>query len=148
MRYILGIALTGALGAFAIADEKVDETAKKLAGTYTLTELLIEGKPNPKAEKVKSVEIKDGVICVKDGEKSEDAAFKLDPSKTPMEIDLTPKLGKSTKVLGIYQTKETDKGLELTIAFIHDGGNGNDRRPKDFKGEGKDEVVMKLLRKK
>jgi len=147
VRYILGIALTGALCAFAVADEKADEAAKKLAGTYTLAELLIEGKPNPKADKVKSVEIKDGVISVKDGDKSEDAKFKLDPSKTPMEIDLTPKLGKSA-VLGIYQTKETDKGLELTIAFVHDGGNGDGKRPKDFKGEGKDEVVMKLLRKK
>ncbi|QJX00320.1 hypothetical protein [Frigoriglobus tundricola] len=147
MRYILGIALTCALCAFAVADEKADEAAKKLEGTYTMTEFLLDGKPNAKADKVKSVEIKDGVISVNDGDKVEDAKFKLNPSKTPMEIDLTLKGGNST-VLGICQTKETDKGLELTIAFIHGGDDGNGKRPKDFKGEGKDVVVMKLLRKK
>jgi uncharacterized protein (TIGR03067 family) len=146
MRSIMGLALAIAIGGLATAEDKPADAAKKLEGTYTVVEFLDEGKPSPKTAEIKTVEIKDGVISIKSDEKNEDATFSLDPSKKPMEIDLESK-HKGKKILGIYQTKETDKGLELTIAFIH-GGDGNGNRPKDFKGEGKEERVMKLLRKK
>jgi uncharacterized protein (TIGR03067 family) len=143
MRWILGFALTAALGGLATSEDKPADAAKKLEGTYTVVELLVAGKPSPKADEIKTVEIKDGVISIKSDKKNEDAKFTLDPSKKPMEIDLKPGTDNPT-VMGIYQTKETDKGLELTIAFVHGGG----KRPKDFKGEGKEEAVFKLLRKK
>ena len=47
--------------------------------------------------------------------------------------------------MGLYEAKETDKGLELTLAFPK---NPTSPRPKDFKGEAQDEIVVKLLRKK
>jgi uncharacterized protein (TIGR03067 family) len=147
MRWILGLTLTMGVTGLVIAEDKAAAAAKKLEGTYTVTEVLIVGKPSPKSAEIKSVEIKDGVISIQDGKKNEDAKFKLNPAKTPMEIDLTTK-AMSPSVLGIYQTKETDKGLELTIAFIKGGGDKDGRRPKDFKGEGEDEVVLKLFRKK
>jgi uncharacterized protein (TIGR03067 family) len=147
MRSIMGFTLTIAICGLATAEDKPSDAAKKLEGTYTVVEFLMDGKPSPKATEIKSVEIKDGVISIKNDKKSEDAPFTLDSSKKPMEIDLKAKAGRPA-VLGIYQMKETDKGLELTIAFIHDGGDGDGKRPKDFKGEGKEEVVFKLLRKK
>jgi uncharacterized protein (TIGR03067 family) len=147
MRSIMGLTLAIAIGALASADDKPADAAKKLEGTYTVVEFLHEGKPSPKSAEIKTVEIKDGVISIKSDKKSEDATFTLDPSKKPMEITLKTKAGNPI-VLGIYQTKETEKGLELTIAFIHDGGDGDGKRPKDFKGEGKEEGVFKLLRKK
>jgi uncharacterized protein (TIGR03067 family) len=142
----MGLTLAIAIGGLATAEDKPADAAKKLEGTYTVVEFLTNGKPSPKTAEIKTVEIKDGVISINLDKKSEDANFTLDPSKKPMEIDLKKKNGGT--VLGIYQTKETDKGLELTIAYIPERSNGEGNRPKDFKGEGKEEAVFRLLRKK
>ncbi len=48
-------------------------------------------------------------------------------------------------IIGGREVKETDKGTELTIAFSH---AEKAERPKDFKGAGKDDMVIKLFRKK
>jgi uncharacterized protein (TIGR03067 family) len=130
-----------AVAGLSVAD---DDAAKKLNGSYSVIEVLIDGKPSPKAKNIKSFDLKDGTITIKDSDREEGAKFKLDPSKTPPEIDITPLKGNEETVRGIYQTKETDTGLELTIAFAKNGGP----RPKDFMGKGKDETVLKLLRKK
>lgn len=142
MRTLTAVAfLTLAALTARAADEKAD-AAKKLEGTYEMVAVVSDGKPDPKKDEVKSVEIKDGEIIIK-ARKDEPAKFALDPSKKPGHFDVTPGGGKT--IPGIYEAKETDKGLELTIAL----GMGPDpARPKDFKGEGKEEVVLKLLRKK
>jgi uncharacterized protein (TIGR03067 family) len=121
--------------------------AKKLEGSYTVVDLIVDGKPVEKGDEVKAVTIKDGTITIS-AKREEKASFTVDPSKTPAHIDIIPPLAKNDrKVLGIYQTKETDKGFELTIAFVKDG-DGKTERPKDFKGEGEGTAVLKLLRKK
>lgn len=117
------------------------KAAKALEGTYEVLEAIRGGKPDEKTKDVTAFVIKDGEITIKTAERDETAKFTLDPSKKPAEIDITP--GNET-VKGIYMTKETDKGLELTIAFAR----GKGERPKDFKGEGADEMMVKLLRKK
>jgi hypothetical protein len=53
--------------------------------------------------------------------------------------------GDGEKLPGIYDVKETAAGTELTIAFVDDPKAA---RPTDFKGAGKDEIVIKLFRKK
>lgn len=131
----------------ASADDAKDakEAAKKLEGTYDVLEVIIEGKPSPKKEDVQSVVIKDDEIIIKLAKRDEPAKFTLDPSKKPGHIDISPKDGKGQeKLAGIYEVKETDKGTELTICFAED----KKERPKDFKGEGKDTIVLKLFRKK
>lgn len=143
MRWLSGLITAAALVGFSHADDASD-AAKKLEGTYSVVDLLIEGKPNPKKDEVAAVVLKDGTITIKLGKRDEAAKFALDPSKKPKEIDISPINSKDEKVSGIYETKETDQGLELTIAFAKENGP----RPKDFKGTGKDEVVLKLLRKK
>ncbi|MBY0458270.1 MAG: TIGR03067 domain-containing protein [Gemmataceae bacterium] len=120
------------------------EAAKKLEGTYEVLEVLVDGKPDKKKDEVTAFEIKGDELVVKTPDRDESATFTLDPSKKPAHIDITPKKGGPKTVPGIYEVKETDKGLELTIAFGRDEAG----RPKDFKGEGKDEVVIKLFRKK
>lgn len=124
-------------------DDAPKDAAKKLEGTYELVELTVGGKPDKKKDEVQSFVIKDGELIIKTGRRDETAKFTLDPSKKPAHIDIMP--GNET-VPGIYEAKETDKGLELTIAFAKGGGKAE--RPKDFKGEGKDDAVIKLLRKK
>jgi uncharacterized protein (TIGR03067 family) len=129
------------------ADEK-DDAAKKLNGTYEVLDFLTGGKSDDKKKDAKiTVTIKDGTIEIKEGDKerAETAKFTLDPSKKPAHIDIMPGRGSDKSVPGIYEVKETDKGTELNIAFAK---GGTTDRPKDFKGEGKDEVVLKLFRKK
>ena len=109
-----------------------------------MVEIRVGGKPDPKGDEVKAIVIKGDTITIETAERKETAKFTLDPSKKPAQIDIMPPGGAKT-VPGIYQTKETSKGLELTIAFR----KGSDaERPKDFKGEGEDDAVIKLLRKK
>lgn len=142
MRKFPALAVFISLGFPAV--RAADEDAKKLEGTYTLVELIADGKPSPKAKDVESAVIQGDTITIKIAgkTKAESAKFRLDPSKEPAHIDLTPDRGKGKQLPGIYKTEETDKGLVLTMAF---GGN---ERPKDFEGKGDDATVMKFLRKK
>ena len=142
MRRLIGTVVILALAVpIARADEK---DAKKLEGTYDLVAVIVGGKADDKKkDSVGAVVIKGGEIIIKEGKRDDNAKFTVDPSKNPAHIDITPK-GKEKNVLGIYETKDTDKGMELNIAFSKDGKE----RPKDFKGEGKDDIVIKLFRKK
>jgi uncharacterized protein (TIGR03067 family) len=141
MRLLMTLALLALPAWVRAADDDAKTAAKKLEGTYEVVAIIIGGKPDPKKDDVKAVEIKDGQIIVK-GKDTDTAPFALDPSKKPGHIDITPKGEKP--VPGIYEVKETDTGTELTIAFNEDPKG---ERPKDFKGEG-NVVVLKLLRKK
>ena len=123
------------------ADDPKD-AAKALEGAYEVLDVTIGGKPDPKKDAIKSVEIKGGEFVIKVGTRDDPAKFTLDPSKKPAHIDLAPG---GEKVPGIYEVKETDKGTELTVAL--NLGEKRDR-PTDFKGAGKEEVMLKLLRKK
>jgi uncharacterized protein (TIGR03067 family) len=143
MRLLSAVLFLAFAGAASAADDP-KEAAKKLEGTYEVLEISEDGKPDPKKKEGVTFVIKDGEIIVKEGEgkKNEAVKFTLDPSKTPPHIDIMPRGDKL--VQGIYQTKETDKGLELTIAFREGKDAG---RPTEFKGA-KDTVILKLLRKK
>ena len=132
--------------ALAIPVAAADEAAaKKLNGSYQVLSLTVGGKPdNEKKDRVSEFTIKDGTIEIKEGGgKADTAKFTVDPTKKPAHIDLSP--GGKEVMMGIYEAKETDKGLELTLAFPK---NPDSPRPKDFKGQGADEIVVKLLRKK
>jgi uncharacterized protein (TIGR03067 family) len=143
MRRGLAAALFAVLAAPALAADEA--AAKNLEGTYEVLSMTAGGKADPKAEKEKpTFVIKDGTITVKGATREETAKFSVDGSKKPAEIDIMPR--SDEKVPGIYEAKDTPKGLELTIAFAK-GKNGS-TRPKDFKGEGEGAVVIKLLRKK
>lgn len=129
------------------ADDDAAKAAKKIEGTYEVVSATRGGKPDKKAEDVESFTIKDGKITIATKGKERNAKMTLDPSKKPAHIDIKPEAGEGGKgdtIKGIYVTKDTDKGLELSIAFAQDGGE----RPKDFKGDGEQEVSIKLLRKK
>jgi uncharacterized protein (TIGR03067 family) len=144
---IAAVAFLAAAVPVTRADEK-DDAAKKLNGSYEVIDFLVGGKSDAAKKDAKiSVTIKDGTIEIKEGDKerAETAKFTLDPSKKPAQIDIMPGKGNDKTVPGIYEVKETDKGTELTIAFVKGGATD---RPKDFKGGGKEEVVFKLFRKK
>jgi uncharacterized protein (TIGR03067 family) len=143
-RLITALAAVGAVGcAAAAAQDEAAREAKRLEGTYEVVEVVTGGKPDPKGAEVKSFEIKGVTITIKLAARDEVAKFTVDPSRKPAHIDITPE--KADKPLpGIYEARDTDKGLELTIAF-QEGGAAE--RPKDFKGATAKDVVVKLLRK-
>jgi uncharacterized protein (TIGR03067 family) len=137
MRQMFGCAAFLAV-AFPVLADDAGDAAKKLNGTYEVAS--VKGEAKDKKD-LPTFTFKDGTITISEGAgKSETATFKVDAGKKPAQIDIMPNKGKGETVLGIYE----QKGMELTIAFVHGGGG---TRPKDFKGEGKGEVVLTLKKK-
>ncbi|MFO0799976.1 MAG: TIGR03067 domain-containing protein [Gemmataceae bacterium] len=141
MKQLLAAVVAGLVVAGA-GTAQGDAPAKSIDGTYKVLSASFGGKTKEDADKVE-FEFKNGTVTVREGGKgkAEDAKFTLDPTKTPGHIDISPPKGDKT-VLGIYQTKATKAGLELTLAFTKNG----DDRPADFKTDAPGVVVMKLLR--
>ena len=148
MRKILAAAAFAALAVPVLRADEKDDAAKKLEGPYEVVVVLVAGKPDEgKKNEVSSFEIKEKTLVIKiKGDRDESADFTLDPSKKPAHMDIKPKGDGNDVVKGIYAAKDTDKGLELTIAFSKSGPDAE--RPKDFDGKGDDDVVIRLLRKK
>lgn len=133
------VALAG-LTAGAVAGQPAN-AAKALDGKYAVVALTKGGQPSPKKLDTTVFEFAGGKLTISEGgEKKDTAEYILDPTKTPAHIDITP--GKGKAVQGIYQSKKTADGTELTIAFTRDGGD----RPKDFKGDDPDVMLLKLHR--
>jgi uncharacterized protein (TIGR03067 family) len=144
-------ALTLAAAALAVGlapadDDAAKKAAKELHGSYTLKAAVMGGQPAP-AEFVKEVKefvIKDDqIVVVKADGKEDPAGFKLDPAAKPAAIDMIPPKDKANEKPrpGIYKV---EKG-ELTIVF---GMNDDSKRPTDFKGDGKDQMMIVLVKKK
>jgi uncharacterized protein (TIGR03067 family) len=115
------------VGLLIAAEAKDDDAAKKelkkLSGTY----VMVSGES--KAEKVPEERIKDAKLMIEGtgytagfGGDTVKGTLKLDPTKTPKEMDATNSEGKT--MLGIYKF---DKG-QLTVCFAPAG----EERPKEF----------------
>jgi uncharacterized protein (TIGR03067 family) len=131
---LAGGVLALALGSLAFADEKA---LAELEGTYKVEALLKGGMDIPEEiRKNVSVKFKGEEMTLQLPEKALAAKIKVDASKTPKTIDISPSDGpeKGKTFPGIYKQ---DKG-ELVIAFSEKGD-----RPADFKAEG-EVAVMKL----
>lgn len=139
-------AVTLAVGFAPADDDAAKKAAKELEGAYTLKSMSMGGQAAP-AEvigDVKEIVIKDGqLVMVPKSGKEEPTGFKLDPAAKPAAIDLIPPKDKAAEKPkpGVYKL---EKG-ELTIVF---GMNGDSKRPTDFKGDGKDQMLMVLVKKK
>ena len=100
----------------------------KIQGMWKITVEVENGKEAPAArnEKVRIHFTVDKMI-VADGDEKHEGAYKLDPSRKPSTIEVTPDDGpnKGKKALGIYQLS----GDTLTICLALGGGKD---RPSDF----------------
>lgn len=116
-----------------------DKALKELEGTYKVTALEKGGKAGPKdlVDSLK-VTIKGEEFLFKIGDEEKKAKIKVDSSKTPNTIDITPNDGpeKGKTFPGIFKI---EKG-ELTLVFTEKGD-----RPKEFKSEG--ETMMVKMKK-
>jgi uncharacterized protein (TIGR03067 family) len=138
-------ALAGALliASFAGVIVAQDKALKELEGTYKVTYMEKVGKVAPKelADSLK-VTFKGEEMVVKLGEDEKKARIKVDTTKTPNTIDVSPSEGpdKGKTFPGIYKF---EKG-ELTLVFTEKGD-----RPKEFKVEGEAALLrMKREEKK
>lgn len=115
-----------AVGLLIAADTKNDEAKKelkKLAGSY----VMVSGEST--AEKLSEERIKDAKMTI-EGEKytasfggdSVTGTLKVDPTKTPKEIDATDSEGRT--ILGIYKFDKE----QLTVCFAPP----DKERPKEF----------------
>ncbi len=123
--------------AFAGVVYAQDKALKELEGTYKVTALEKAGKPAPKElTDTLKVTIKGDELLIKIGDEEKKAKIKVDGSKTPGTIDITPSEGpeKGKTFPGIYKA---EKG-ELTLVFTEKGD-----RPKEFKSEG-DAMLVKM----
>jgi uncharacterized protein (TIGR03067 family) len=134
-------ALAGGLmvAAFAGVVFAQDKALKELEGTYKVLALEKAGKPAPKelADSLK-ITIKGEDFTIKIGDEEKKAKIKVDSSKTPNTIDITPGDGpeKGKTFAGIIKS---EKG-EVTLVFTEKGD-----RPKEFKSEG--EAMMLKMEK-
>jgi uncharacterized protein (TIGR03067 family) len=132
---VAGGLMLAAFAGIVVADDKA---LKELEGTYTVTALQKGGKDAPKdLTDMLKVSIKGDDFVLMVGSEEKKAKIKVDSSKTPHTIDITPSDGpdKGKTFPGIYKA---DKG-EVTIVFTEKGTE----RPKDLKSEG-DTMLVKM----
>ena len=159
MRRIAGLCMAVAVLALAAGCGKKSSTSadsggggtSSLEGTYLLVGMEAGGKQfateeelakEPEGERIFKVTA-DKMIATKNG-KEDPVTYKLDPSKTPKEIDLAGKKfdGKDEKMYGIYKLE----GDKLTICMVESDKPAD--RPKEFKTADKGKSVMMTFKKK
>jgi uncharacterized protein (TIGR03067 family) len=118
--------------------EDAKKDAEKIQGTWKVVSLERGGEKGPE-EMVKNAKfvIADGLITIKEPKREEKASFKLDPTKNPKTMDITPEKGKEGVALGIYELK----GDTLKFCFSKPGG----ARPTEFASKAGTEQVLIVL---
>src|SRR5262249_54767639 len=117
----------------ASCQEKSD--ADRIQGAWKIIKVEVEGKPPPAEflEKGRFVFKGNKVAIFHDDKLTEEATFALDATRKPPTIDLTATEGpgKGKTMYGIYRIE----GDTLTLCI-------GDKRPSEFKAEGKAGVVQ------
>src|SRR5919201_5906858 len=126
---LIAVCLSCQAGAALRAQGDADKGRKELQGEWRAVELQTSGNPAPKevVEKAR-LEVKgDEMTWNSGGASVRKSRIRLDPSKTPKEIDITALDGpdRGTTYLGIYSL---EKG-QLRLCYSAKG------RPKEFKTE-------------
>lgn len=138
-RLAAAVLFAGLVGVATAQD--ADKELKKLEGDYKVKALAKAGNDAPAEvmDAIKGVAIKGDKLIIKIESQDKIARIKLDPSKKPAQLDVTPVEGpkKDKTFLGVYKM---EKG-ELTIVFSEGG-----ERPKDFKGDGDKDMKLVLTR--
>jgi uncharacterized protein (TIGR03067 family) len=137
---LLGVFVIGLL--LAADEKKADDPKDKLKGTWTVVSMEIDGKKAPEADVKGQTLTFEGDKCLHKGkDKTEKAGCKIDATKKPAEMDITPEDG-------------PDKGKVMKMIFQLDGDNlkiagtepGKDR-PKSFDDKGIMVIVLKREKK-
>jgi uncharacterized protein (TIGR03067 family) len=135
---LLGVLVIGLMTA---ADEKKpDDVKDKLKGTWVMVSIEFGGMKVPDdVVKGQSITFEDDKATQRDKDKVEPMTYKIDASKKPAELDMTP-------------TEGSGKGKTAQLIFQLDGdtlkiaGKMKPGRPKGF--DDKDLLIMTLKREK
>ena len=146
MNRVALIVLLAFVGTAARAADPAADELKKLQGEWQAVELEVKGqklgKNNPEVENMRFV-FKDDELTVKSaaGAGERKKTFKLDPTKTPREIDITSLDGqeKDTTAACIYKF-EKDR-LTICMPYFKDSTD----RPKEFKAGADDGRMLITL---
>lgn len=133
------VLFTGLVGAGA---QDPGQELKRLEGTYKV-KAITEGGMDAPAEviaAVKGVVIKGGLLVIKVADEDLPAKIKIDPTRTPAHIDITPESGPEREKTfpGVYKLEKAE-----LIIVITKGGE----RPRDFKADGEKDMKLVLTRK-
>ena len=116
-----------------------------IEGAWTLVETERQGRKFAPSAKITDAEKKiratAGQLIATEGGKEDPLNYKLDPSKSPPEIDLTPPDGLGATMYGIYKLE----GDRLTICAVLSHTPAS--RPKQFKTTKEDGALMMTLKK-
>jgi uncharacterized protein (TIGR03067 family) len=126
------LVLSASVWAYGGDAAKKDQEA--MQGTWKVSKAVINGQPamDDLIKKIAVIIDKDKLTMKLDGNVFGDGTFKLDPSKSPKQIDMTTQSGpdKGQVRLGIYEID----GNKLKIHFKQ-GPEALKERPKDFSGD-------------
>lgn len=119
---LLSLAALLLLGA-APTNQQIENDKEKMAGTYKVNSLEVNGKireidPNMTFEVI----VTRKTITIKVGAQERESTYRIDPTKDPKTIDL---VWKDKVTLGIYSVDE--KRLKLCLA-----SEGSRKRPNEF----------------
>ena len=125
------------VGLVAGAEDKKDDPLK---GTWVVVTMVRNGQSNENAVGDK-VTFEDGTMTIRGKNRENKGAYKLDASKDPKQVDITPSdgLDKGMAHVGIYAL---DKG-ELKLCI---GRPGKDRPTAFESKEGSEHMLVKLKR--
>jgi uncharacterized protein (TIGR03067 family) len=132
------VCLASALAVARAADPDKDE----LQGVWIATSMEINGNPSP-AKEVEATRLtfKGQKLLYrhsKDEGKEEEGTFKVDPKKSPKQLDITTK---NKTLHGIYEVK----GDELKLCF--ENGGKAENRPKKFATNKEEELVLIVFKR-
>jgi uncharacterized protein (TIGR03067 family) len=131
MRYVM-LVLVPAVALLMAADDQADKDKKALQGTWQVISFENRGEavPEEMAKKMKVVFKDDTMTLSADNRgRTETGKFKLDPSKKPKALDVTPLEKGNVTALFIYEID----GDTLKLCWNKPGGE----RPKEFAGKDK-----------
>ena len=119
-----------------------DPDKDELQGVWIATSMEINGNPAP-AKEVEATRFtfKGQKLLYrnsKDGGKEDEGTFKVDPKKSPKQLDIT---SKDKTLHGIYEVK----GDELKICF--ENGDKAENRPKKFATNKEEELVLIVFKR-
>ena len=147
MRTLFGIGLAvAALGLAAGCGKKAGTSAPTgpagIEGGWTLVSLEAGGKKSSAEKTIQATATQ--LIATKDNGTEDPLNYKLDPTKSPAEIDLTETRanGKTETMYGIYKLE----GDTLTICAAMSDKPAD--RPKEFKTTPESKTMMMTLKKK
>jgi uncharacterized protein (TIGR03067 family) len=138
------LALLALLPSLAVAEDESEKDLKKMAGDWVPVLMHLNGKKQPdKVAKAIRLTVSGDKYNTVVGEEKDEGTLKLDATKTPREMDITPSVGENKgKILPcIYELK----GNELKVCYGLDGTG----RPANFDaGKDGDGVIMLITYKR